>query len=538
MRATTHAAFGSAFVIATGTAMGVRLGPAVAAFTTLGALLPDIDTPTSLVGKTCLPVFRVLERRFGHRTVTHSLLGLVLASAPVLPFGLVSPDWPLAFVLGYLSHLLIDCVNKSGAPLFFPSPVRAVLPRNESVRIAVGSGAETVLLVLLLALLAVLVPLHSMGFTRALHALTQTTGGAIADYRMWEGRYEVWADVDGTFRLSQRHVHQRYRILGLASAGTLILEDPATGTVYAAGSGEMGNIHVRSIRAAPGRPIRVETRSVELRHQLLADLLRDVPAEGETYLVGTVKTADAPTLRPEPEQYGVVKPGAHGLELRFARPRDIDAAELAALFVVSGVVLVRTVLSAETATSAARSRPPPADEFDDVTQLSIAHLTDPARELLVREGQRVRRGDLIARLSYKDPELERRRAHAHAQLEERLAAVALQEGKLRQVQALLTVQLAAPAAVDQEEVALLRARVAVEQARRELAHVDEDARRLAEVRVPVDGRILTVRVQAIHGGESTALVRLLYRKPFSAECCRANSAWGDSVPAGVYDEQR
>lgn len=517
MRATTHAAFGFAFVIAAGTAMGVRLGPAVAALTTLGALLPDVDTPTSLVGRTCLPLSRFLERRFGHRTITHSLLGLAVASAPVLPLGLLSPDWPLAFALGYLSHLLIDCVNKSGAPLFFPSSVRAVLPRSESVRIAVGSGAETVLLVILLALLAVLVPLQSMGFTRALHALTQTTAGAIADYRTWEGRYEVWAEVDGVFRLSQRHVRQRYRILGVGGAGTLILEDPPTGTVYSAGSGETGNIHIRSIRAQAGRPVRQETRSVELRHQLLGDLLRDVPAEGETYLVGTVKTVDTPTVRPEPEQYGVVRPGAHGLELRFARPKDIEAAELATLFVVSGVVLVRTVLSAETPTAAARSRPPPADEFDDVTQLSIAHLTDPARELLVREAQRVRRGELIARLSYKDPELARRHAQAQGQLEERLAALGLQEAKRRHLQALVAEGLASPAAADQEEVALLRARGAVEQARRELARVEEDARRLSEVRAPVDGRILTVRIQAIHGGETTALVRLLYRKPTSAE---------------------
>ena len=138
MQAPTHATFGLVFVIGAGTVLGVVLTPAVAAFAVLGALLPDVDTPTSLIGKLCLPLARLLERRFGHRTVTHSLLGLALFTGPVVPLGLVNPQWPLAFGLGYLSHLLIDCANKSGTPLFYPSPIRAVLPRSEALRIAVG----------------------------------------------------------------------------------------------------------------------------------------------------------------------------------------------------------------------------------------------------------------------------------------------------------------------------------------------------------------------------------------------------------------
>src|SRR5262245_58286976 len=196
MQAPTHATFGLVFVIGAGTVLGVVLTPPVAAIAVLGALLPDVDTPTSLIGKLCRPPARLLERRFGHLPVPHSLLGLALFTGSVASLGLINPQWPLAFGLGYLSHLLIDCANKSGTPLFYPSPIRAVLPRSEALRIAVGSGAETVLGVLLAGLLVILVPLHQMGFARALHAFTRTTTGAITDFRGWEGRYEVWADVD------------------------------------------------------------------------------------------------------------------------------------------------------------------------------------------------------------------------------------------------------------------------------------------------------------------------------------------------------
>jgi membrane-bound metal-dependent hydrolase YbcI (DUF457 family) len=512
MQAPTHVAFGLVFTVSVGTVLGIRLTPAVAALTTAGALLPDVDTTTSLVGKLCPPLSRLLERRFGHRTLTHSLLALMLITLPTLPLALVDPTWPAAFALGYLSHLLVDASNKSGVPLFFPSPLRAVLPRGEGVRIAVGSKAEALLFLLLLALIAILLPLHWLGFARALHALTRTTAGAIADYRIWEGKYEVWAEVDGIFRLSQRRVRQRYRILGVANAHTLVVDDPGAGTMHTVGTGESASIFPYGIRAEPGRAITVQTRTVDLSQELLGDLLRKIPTTGESFLLGKVRTPDTPVIKPEPEQYAALELGMHELELRYARPRALEAQGVATTFIVTGQVLIQTILPWDALLSALPPVAPPPREFDDITQLYIAHLIDPARELLVREGERVHRGQLLARLSYKDPEVRRRRHDAEAQLQERETALRLQEAKLRVVRALWSGQLAASRTVELEEAALVRAHDAIEHARRELTRMDEIARQLSEIRAPVDGQVLTIRIHAIHGSEGTALVRMLYRK--------------------------
>ena len=191
-----------------------------------------------------------------------------------------------------------------------------------------------------------------------------------------------------------------------------------------------------------------------LSQQLLRDLLREVPPEGETYFQGTVKTPDTPALRQDPEQYEVLKHGVHEIELRFARPRDLQDPQVGTLFVLSGLVFIQTIVPEEPASPSAPSAHAPSPEFDDITQLFIAHVTDPSRELLVREGERVRKGQLLARLTYRDQELERRTRHAEARLEETEAALALQEAKVHQARALEAQGLAAAGAVEREEAGL------------------------------------------------------------------------------------
>jgi inner membrane protein len=516
MRAPTHAAFGLVVAIAAGTGLGLRLTPATAALACAGALVPDVDTPTTWAGCAGGPVARLLERRFGPRTVGHSLLGLAAATLASLPLAGLDAHAPLAVALGYASHLLLDCATTAGVPLFYPSPIRAVLPRAETLRLPEGARAEWILAAALALALAILLPLQQMGFARALHALTQTTGGAISDYRRWQGQRLVWVDVEGLFQPSGRRVRQRYRVLGLANTSTLVVLDPATDRIHTVGPTAEANVYPLRVRAEPGPPVTIQTRPVVLTQQLLRDVLQAVPPDGDTLLQGEVSTPDTPRIRPDPEQYAVLKPGVSGLEFRYARPRDLADPAIGALFVVAGVVLVQTTLSREPTAHRPAALPAPTDSsppaYDDVTELFIAHLTDHDRELLVREGDRVHQGQLLARLTWQDPELQRRHLAATAQLAEREAALAVHATALRQARALVAVQLAAPGAEAQAEAAHQRAEADVAQARRALDRLADEARRQTEIRAPVDGQVLTVRVHVIHGSEGTAALRLLYRR--------------------------
>jgi multidrug efflux pump subunit AcrA (membrane-fusion protein) len=186
------------------------------------------------------------------------------------------------------------------------------------------------------------------------------------------------------------------------------------------------------------------------------------------------------------------------------------------VFALSGLVLVQTIRPVDGTATPGAAAVPPASDLDDVTELTIAHLTDPATELLVREGDRVYQGQLLARLHLHDAEAVRRQDQARALATERETARTLQATKVRQVEALVAAGLAPPGALAREQAALDHTDDALAQARRSVAHEVDEARRAAEVRAPVEGQVLLLRLPAIHGSEGTAQLRLLYRRPSTA----------------------
>jgi len=115
---------------------------AVFGFAVLGALLPDIDHPSSYLGR----YFKSLKWFTKHRAFFHSIIAAVLFTVAVHAMN-VQIGWPVtysfAFLFGYLSHLGLDAWTKEGITPFYPVNLRVKGKRK------VGSLSEYVLLVLL-----------------------------------------------------------------------------------------------------------------------------------------------------------------------------------------------------------------------------------------------------------------------------------------------------------------------------------------------------------------------------------------------------
>jgi inner membrane protein len=82
MLAPTHSVFGMFMTLIILAVFGVQMSLhwSILLVAVLGALMPDIDIPKSFIGKIFWFISIPLERKFGHRTITHSLLGWVIAT--------------------------------------------------------------------------------------------------------------------------------------------------------------------------------------------------------------------------------------------------------------------------------------------------------------------------------------------------------------------------------------------------------------------------------------------------------------------------
>ncbi len=139
MNATTHAVFGVAALAGVALVAGAEPPAYVYPAAVAAAWLPDLDNPRStlgnglnrsknatinLVSRPLSWFFRtasfVLVRTVGHRTLTHSLVGVLIFALPVWLLLGSFPNLTLALVVGYASHVLADALNTRGVPLLWP----------------------------------------------------------------------------------------------------------------------------------------------------------------------------------------------------------------------------------------------------------------------------------------------------------------------------------------------------------------------------------------------------------------------------------
>lgn len=191
MMASTHAAIGAVTYAGACAISGTAPDPATLGAAAIGALLPDVDTPTSRAGFCVYPLALYLEKKFGHRTITHSFFGTAVFAmliAPLLFWHSGALDLQaiyFALLLGYISHLLADAATKSGVPLAYPNRRSWVFPGNETYRVRTGSAAELGVLLAFLLLGMLTIPIQRLGVRRLLHLATNSLGGAVRDSEDW-----------------------------------------------------------------------------------------------------------------------------------------------------------------------------------------------------------------------------------------------------------------------------------------------------------------------------------------------------------------
>lgn len=224
MIALTHVSIG----VSCGVVFGVH-GPELA-FIAAGALLPDLDTPRSTVGRLLLPLSLPLSNWLGHRGAFHSFW---LWGAITCLGWLWSPFYLLG--IGALIHVISDCGTVSGVRAMTPFTQKLFVFFQRSWRFRTGSRGE---FGLMLVFMVIAWGSYSISTTGGFSALLGRITGApkitLEEYRL-KGTEICYADA--VFRWNDSLIENvHWLIVGTKGSGLVLFNGRKF--VHAPGDGE------------------------------------------------------------------------------------------------------------------------------------------------------------------------------------------------------------------------------------------------------------------------------------------------------------
>ncbi len=407
MRLGTHVAGGvlgytvaATFFQVPWTATGVVVAAAASA-------APDVDTLGSTVGRVFAPLARRIERRFGHRTITHCYAAQAAVALLALPFlwtGL--PHLYAAVVVGYVSHPFLDTWTVQGVRVFWPwSDRRGVFPyynRQETAyRTTTGSRVDAFFGIAFVCLTVPFAVLEHDGYQRFVRKVQADAGAAVRDFLDWSAEgYLVEIEVEASDPQHLQRLEGRFEAVGTTGANTLLVRDTTDGRVFSLGPAYSANFQPDRVIAHRGDRVQVSRRQITLDGRVLADLESLVPdgPDGRPvrHLIdGQVTVTEAAGITPDEFRFDTVTGSEKRLSFQFATLADLDRLTLSGLLVEQGTVTLRVF----TREGEAEDYDPQDTARSEVRRVTFAHKPSEPPRLLVEEGQTVAVGDTLAVLT-------------------------------------------------------------------------------------------------------------------------------------------
>ncbi len=346
MLAPTHSVFGIFLTLIFLAVFGIQwsLHWTIIVVSIFGAIVPDIDHPKSMIGKLFYPISSALERRFGHRTITHSFVGLAISTvifsvivlvvslilAFVTDFGFnvynLAPRWIAAFSISYFSHLVLDMFNKRGSQMFWPDPSRDVIPKNPKFRPESGSSVEPFIFIILFILMLFAFPISKYGIASSLRWLMATPGSAIQEFQSL--KTHSYVDFKGYITETKEPIEGTGEILDVDKGRLVVLYQGKIYTLSDELAADITASHVRLKRTTV--PIMITKKDFE--NETRDALLAQIPTGA--LVSGTVKLPDGMDIQfpTYPSSYKPLEEKSGNLIISYASKAQITALALTETF--------------------------------------------------------------------------------------------------------------------------------------------------------------------------------------------------------------
>ena len=214
------------------------------------SVLPDIDHTKSMIGKLFFPIAKIINRKYGHRTITHSIFVMIALTAALSAFqSAYFPSIKAAQVFGlaYGSHLIFDMMTTQGVPLFYPFKKNpCVLPGNPEIRIRTNSiRQETAVFCFVMVSAIFMKPLFANGFWTSYNSLFGTLKHIASEFNKAEDVIMVNFTVQHGSELS----HHRGYCLAVSSSDIIIITKKKKFRSYPADGEMIRDIYPKHVNA-------------------------------------------------------------------------------------------------------------------------------------------------------------------------------------------------------------------------------------------------------------------------------------------------
>jgi len=288
-------------VAATFTSLGIGTADSTLVVTgAIASLLPDIDLSVSPAGRVLPWISKWLERRFPHRSCTHSLLasGIVaLASYPAATLGYIPYSVVHAINIGYFAGWFADIFSRNGVEMFWPSSIRAVCPGNRNLRLQTGSPVEYVILAMAIAGAIFVFNMNANGGAiTQFNRLMASSTGVEQIYNQKGSNHLIIAHIEGVLAVDRTPVVGNYWLI--QGYGRDFIVESKSGEIYKVGSDPDCQILTEKITADPGPVATTSVEPVILNEEQIASKLQQFNhPKAMVFVSGHLVTDDAETLR-------------------------------------------------------------------------------------------------------------------------------------------------------------------------------------------------------------------------------------------------
>jgi inner membrane protein len=345
------------------------------AITAFGALLPDIDTPSSSIGRPFFPLAGWVNRKVGHRTASHSVLGVLgLASCVLGSVWLFSwlsglDFWAQSFeqvrtevsleprrpgtwdlrpstwfhyswllILGYASHILVDTFNKTGVELFWPARVRSVFFLNERYRINSGGSGDYWFMTVCLILSLGMYPLARDGFTLSVHRFFGDIYSVVMDYRAYGDKHRIWLNLEGVEAISNQKITGRFEILATTDNAAVLIE--RKGLKQVVSRTPPLQIYPEKVSIEIGETIQITTQEIDMMGRTLGEIPR-FQSPHRVLLYGHLTPARFANLSIHQDQFNPLSRSLDKIKLEHAEYKDILAQDLQNVLIREGKLVAK-----------------------------------------------------------------------------------------------------------------------------------------------------------------------------------------------------